>query len=110
VLQFRTLQALGLVDPETPVLGAPALEDLLGRACPAGGLSDCAALGYRRLSLSKLLDYLLRRSSSPGHISPFLRPNTNILSGPVLGGRSVWTFGIPKTTLKNTSSLAYQSF
>ncbi len=40
-------KSAGLVDPETPVLAAPAVEGLLGHSDPAGGLSHCAALGYR---------------------------------------------------------------
>ena len=75
VLQLQTLQAPGLTDPETPVLAAPPIEGLLGHADPAGSLS-----------LSELYDYLLRRMSPPSHISPFLRPDTNTLLGPVFGG------------------------
>ena len=63
---------------------APAVESLLGHAYPAGGLSDCAALGYRRLNLSELFDYLLRRMSSSWPSFPVLRPYTDILPGPVI--------------------------
>lgn len=78
---------LGLVDPETPVLAALALEGLIGHAYLAGGLSDCANLGYRHLGLSQLVDHLLRRMSLLRHLSPFLRPNNIIIPGPVLGAQ-----------------------
>lgn len=70
-----------------PVLAAPAVEGLLGHPNPAGGLSHCAAVGYRHLGLSQLVGHLLRRMSIPSHLSPFLRPNTNIIPEPALGGR-----------------------
>jgi len=60
----------GLVDPETPVLAAPAVEGLPGHADPADSLSDSTALGYRHLGLSELVDHLLRRMSPPGPLSP----------------------------------------
>jgi len=79
---------VAIAGPKTATpTAAPAVECLLGRADLAGSLSHCAALGYRHLSLSELFDYLLRRMSPPSHISPFLRPNSNILPGPVFGGQ-----------------------
>ena len=59
------------------------------QAPAAGNPESCAALGYRHRSLSELVDHLLRRMSPLGHPSPFLRPNTNILPGPVFGYRSL---------------------
>ena len=59
------------------------------QAPAAGNPESCAALGYRHRSLSELVDHLLRRMSPLGHLSPFLRPNTNILPGPVFGYRSL---------------------
>jgi len=66
---------------------SPAVEGLLGHADPAGSLSHRTALGYRYLGLSELVDHLPRRMSLLGRLSPFLRPYSNILSGPVLGGQ-----------------------
>ena len=65
---------------------ASAVESLLGQAYPTGSLIDCAALGHRHLSLSEFVDYLLRRMSPLGRLSPFLRLYTNILTGPVIFG------------------------
>ena len=49
-------------------------------------LSHCAALGYRHLGLSELVDHLLRRMSLLGNLSPFQRPDPNIVAGPASGG------------------------
>ena len=40
------------------------------------------------------VDHLLRRMSLPGHLSPFLRPNTNILPGPVFGEQVTGAAGV----------------
>ena len=46
-----------------------------GLQAPAAGSPESyAALGYRHLSLSELVDHLLRRMSLPGHLSPFYGP------------------------------------
>ena len=39
------------------------------------------------LKASSLVEHLLRRMSLLSHLSPFLRPYTNILPGPVFGGQ-----------------------
>ena len=67
-----------MVDPEPPLLAAPALENLLGHAGPAGDLSHCAALGYRPLRLSHLVDHLLRGMSLLGHLPPFNGPKLTL--------------------------------
>ncbi len=64
------------LEPRNPVLAAPAVEGLLCRSDPAGDLSHCA-----------LVDHLLRRVLLLGHLSPFPRPDTNILPRPALGGQ-----------------------
>jgi len=87
-LRLQGPQAPGLVDHGTLAVAAPGVEGVRAHPDPAGGLSDCATPGYRCIGLSELGDHLLRRASPPGHFSPFLRPDTNISPGPVLGGRS----------------------
>ena len=85
----RRFQPSGLIDPETPAVAAPAVEGLLGHADPTGGLSDCAAPGYRHLGLSELSDYLLRRMSLPGHLSPFYGPILTSYLDQFSGSRSI---------------------
>ena len=58
------------------------------QAPAAGSPENCAALDFRHLSLSELVDHVLRRMSPLRHLSPFLRPNSNMSAGPVLGGWS----------------------
>ncbi|MDE0463162.1 MAG: hypothetical protein OXH93_12170, partial [Caldilineaceae bacterium] len=70
------------------MLAAPPIESLLGHADPAGSLSDYAALGFRYLSLSELFDFLLRRMSPLGHLSPFYGPIPTYYLDQFLGGRS----------------------
>ena len=53
----------------------------------AGSRESCAALGYRHLGLYELVEYLLRRMFLPSHISPFLRPNSNKVTGLAFGGQ-----------------------
>ena len=69
------------------------------QAPAAGSPESCAALGYRHRSLSELVDHLLRRMSPLGHLSPFLRPNTNILPGPV--------FWVPVTEIPDFKQILY---
>ena len=88
----------GQVDPETPAVAASAIEDLLGYSDPAGSLSHCAALGYRHLSLSKLVDHLLRRMSLLRHFfPPFYGPILTLYLNQYWGGRSSTSNGVMRT-------------
>lgn len=89
ILLLQLLQPAGLFHPHAAVLFAPPVVSLFSDSQLSAGFTYRRSLAEQDLSLTKLVDDLLRLEYLPGHsIAPFLfSRQSNIRTGSLFGGQ-----------------------